>query len=91
MAKRNKKKAKGGKRAKAAGRRKAAKQTRLDKLIDLQEGAIKYWSAYAQNATMLLGTGTMNPASWMKEYTTLSKNVVRDVSEFVRIVSNAGR
>ena len=85
--------AKKSRKAKAGGKKgkNASKKGTLDQLIDLQEGAIKYWGEYAQKTTGLLSRGTMNPASWVKEYTALSKHVVKDISEFVRIISASGR
>lgn len=71
-------------RRKARGRK--AKSDRLEGLVKLQQRAVDRWSKYTVNAARLTAKGSMSPKEWMEQYTQLTRGVVEDVGDLVRLV-----
>jgi hypothetical protein len=80
--------AKARKAAKAKKRRrsKAAKKDIVQDLVKLQQRAVGRWSRYTTNAAQLTSQGSINPKDWMDHYTTLTRGVIEDVGDFVKLV-----
>ena len=67
-------------------RRQKTRTDRLDDLIKLQQRAVDRWSKYTVNAARLTAKGSASPKEWMEQYTQLTRGVVEDVGDFVRLV-----
>jgi len=78
------------KRKRRIANRAKGKPDRLDGLVKLQQRAVDRWSRYTVNAARLATRGSMSPKPWMEEYTRLTRGVMEDVGDFVRLVFSRG-
>jgi len=65
---------------------KRKKTDRLEDLVKLQQQSFDRWAAYAEDASRLMARGSVSPGPWMTAYARLSRGVVQDVGELLRLV-----
>jgi hypothetical protein len=63
-----------------------AKKDIVQDLVKLQQRAVSRWSRYTTNAAQLTAQGSINPSDWMNHYTALTRGVIEDVGDFVKLV-----
>jgi hypothetical protein len=77
-------------RPKANAKAKAKKKDSVERIVKLQQRAIDRWSRYTINAAKLTTQGSISPKEWMEQYARLTRGVIEDVGDFVKLVFSRG-